>query len=104
MAAFLSSAESSGDFVPWGRSVGIVMRCVVASAFVLALLVVGLDLLLGALLLDHPVEHEVIFVAHPVEKVFEELAEVANVRLLLEFQTTAVVQVNCELLGKTLSE
>lgn len=38
----------------------------------------------GVLLLDHPVEHEVVLVSHAVEEILEELAEVADVGLLFE--------------------
>ena len=62
------------------------------------------DLLLWARLLDHPVEDKVVFVAHAVEKVLEKLAQVANVRLLLELEASAVVQIDTEFVRKVLRE
>ena len=61
-------------------------------------------LLLWARLLDHPVEDEVILVAHTVEEILEEFSQVADIGLLLEFETATVVQINTELVGKVLSE
>ena len=61
-------------------------------------------LLLWARLLDHPVEDKVVFVAHAVEEVLEELAQVANVRLLLELEAAAVVQIDTEFVRKVLCE
>jgi hypothetical protein len=55
--------------------------------------------LAGVLLLDHPVENEIIFVSHAIEEILEEFAEIANVGFLFEFKTAAVVHVNSELLG-----
>ena len=56
------------------------------------------------LFLDHPVENEVVFVSHAVEEVLEELSQIADVGLLLEFKAAAVVHVNRELLGVALGE
>lgn len=58
----------------------------------------------GVLFLDHPVEHEIVFVSHSVEEVLEELAEITNIRLLLELQAAAVVHVDCKLLRVTLGQ
>ena len=55
---------------------------------------------MGAGFLDHPVEDEVVLVAHSVEEVFKQLAQIANVRLFFEFQAAAVVQVDSELVGQ----
>ena len=48
------------------------------------------------LFLDHPVENEIVLVSHAIEEILEELAEVANIGLLLELETAAVVHVNGE--------
>ena len=61
-------------------------------------------LLLGCRLLNHPVEDEVILVAHPVEQVLKQLPQVANIRLLLELERAAVVEVDAELIGQVLGE
>ena len=37
------------------------------------------------LLLDHPVEHEIVLVSHSVEQILEEFAKVSNIGLLLKF-------------------
>ena len=55
-------------------------------------------------LFDHPVEHEVVFIAHAVEKVLEELAEVADVGLFLELKTSAIVQIDAKFIRKVLSQ
>jgi len=54
-------------------------------------------LLLRARLLDHPVEDEVILVAHAIEQIFKEFSQVTNVGLLLEFETSAIVKINSKL-------
>ena len=51
-------------------------------------------------LLDHPVEHEVVVIAHAIEEVFEKFAEVGDVGLLLEFHLSAVVEIDGKLDGK----
>ena len=81
-------------------------RAVFRPVSVLVVLLGGrtAHLLLWAGLLDHPVEDEVVLVAHPIEQVLEKLAQVANVRLLLELQTAAVVQVDAELVGQVLRQ
>lgn len=56
-------------------------------------------MLLRARFLDHPVEDEVILVAHPVEEVFKEFAEISNIGFLLKLETAAIVQVDAELIG-----
>lgn len=56
------------------------------------------------LLLDHPVEHEVVLVAHSVEEVLEEFAQVADVRLLFKLETAAVVKIDGEFFREALSE
>ena len=81
-------------------------RAVFRPVSVLVVLLGGrtAHLLLWAGLLDHPVEDEVVLVAHPVEQVLEKLAQVANIRLLLELQTAAVIQVNAELVRQVLRQ
>ena len=76
---------------------------IVGGSVFLALLV-SLNLLVGVSFLDHPVEHEIVLVTHAVEEVLEQLAQVTNIGFLLEFQATAVVQVDGELLGEALSQ
>ena len=85
-------------------------RLLAAGARLLSILLVLLgsrctaNLLLRARLLDHPVEDKVVFVAHAVEEVLEELAQVANVRLLLELEAAAVVQIDTEFVRKVLCQ
>ena len=55
-------------------------------------------------LLDHPVEHEVVVVAHAIEEVFEKFAEVGDVGLLLEFHLSAVVEIDVELIRHALGQ
>ena len=58
------------------------------GVFILVLLVLCASswahLLLWTRFLDHPVEDEVVFVAHSVEKIFEQFSEVTDVGLLLK--------------------
>ena len=61
-------------------------------------------LLLRARLLDHPVEDKVVFVAHSIEQVLEQLAQVANIRFLLELQASTVVKIDTKLVWQVLSE
>lgn len=70
----------------------------------LLLLLADLKWLGRVLFLDHPVKNEVIFVAHSIEEVLEELSKVANVGLLLELETAAVVHIDGEFLGVALGE
>ena len=56
----------------------------------------------GLLLLDHPVEDEVVLVAHAIEQVLEELTQVADVGLLFEFERATVIQIDGELLRQAL--
>lgn len=56
------------------------------------------------LFLDHPVEHEIVFVSHAVEQVLKKLAEVANVGLLFKLEAAAVVHVDSEFLRVTLGQ
>ena len=58
----------------------------------------------GVLFLDHPVEHEIVFVSHAVEQVLEELAEVTNIGFLLELKAATVVHVDSKLLWVTLGQ
>lgn len=75
------------------------------QGFVLLLLSFALLEHLGGVgLLDHPVEDEVVLVSHAVEEVLEELAEVADVGLLLELEAPAVVHVDRELFGVALGQ
>lgn len=78
------------------------------GVFFLVLLVLSgrrtADLLLRTGLFDHPVEDEVVFVSHPVKEVFEEFAQVTDVRLLFELETATVVQVNSELVRQILCQ
>jgi len=53
--------------------------------------------LAGVLLLDHPVENEIVFVSHAIEEILEKLAEIANIGLLFKLKTAAVIHVNSEL-------
>ena len=85
-------------------------RLLAAGARLLSILLVLLgsrctaNLLLRARLLYHPVEDKVVFVAHAVEEVLEELAQVANVRLLLELEAAAIVQIDTEFVRKVLCQ
>ena len=54
--------------------------------------------------LYHPVENEVILVAHAVEKVFEKFSQVTDVRFFLKFETPTIIQINGELLGESLCQ
>ena len=56
------------------------------------------------LFLDHPVEHEIVFVSHAVEQVLKKLAEVANVGLLFKLEAAAVVHVDSEFLRVALGQ
>lgn len=76
-----------------------IIRLVVIFLFLFASLA---DLLLYARFLDHPVENEVIFVAHAIEEVLEKFAQVANVRLFVKFERAAVVQIDAKLFGQLL--
>lgn len=71
---------------------------------VLGLFIVALDLLLRTRLLNHPVKDKVVFVAHSVEEVFEELSEVADVWLLLELEAAAIVEVDTELIREVFGQ
>jgi hypothetical protein len=64
------------------------------------------QLLLLALLrlLHHPVEHEVVVVAHSVEQVLEEFLKVGDVRFLFELELAAVVEVDIELVRQAFGE
>jgi hypothetical protein len=57
----------------------------------------------GLLFLDHPIEYEIVLVAHTIEKIFEKLSEVANIGFLLKLQAAAVVQVDGKFFWKPLS-
>ena len=61
-------------------------------------------LLLRAGFFDHPVEDEVVLISHAVEEVLEELTEVANVGLLLELETAAVIKVDTKLIWEVLRQ
>jgi hypothetical protein len=56
------------------------------------------------LFLNHPVEDKIVFVAHSVKQILEQLPQVANVGLLFELKRPAVVQVDRELLGVPLGQ
>lgn len=60
--------------------------------------------MLWARFLDHPVEDEVILVAHAIEEILEELPKVANIGLLLELEAAAVVQIDAKLVGQVLCQ
>ena len=49
--------------------------------------------MLVSLLLNHPVEYVIIFEAHSVEEVFEQLSQVSVVRSVFKLQTSAIVHV-----------
>ena len=66
--------------------------------------VIGANLLLWGGLLDHPIEYEVVFIAHAVEEILKQLPQVANVRLLLKLETPTVVEVDAKLVGQTLGQ
>ena len=57
-----------------------------------------------AWLLDHPVEHVVIFVTHPIKQILEQLSQIADVGLLLELQATTVTQVKAYFLWQILAQ
>ena len=61
-------------------------------------------LLLWAGLFHHPVEDEIILVAHAVEQVLEQLSKITNVGLFLELETATVVKINSELIGEVLCQ
>ena len=54
--------------------------------------------------LDHPIEDEIVLVAHAIEEILEELSKVANIRLLLELEAAAVVKINAKLIWQVLCE
>lgn len=60
--------------------------------------------MLRARFLDHPVEDEVILVAHPVEEVFKEFAKITDIRFLLKLETAAIVQVDTKFIRKVLCQ
>ena len=69
-----------------------------------AWLVGNLDAATGCLLLDHPVEDEVVLVTNAVEQILEQLSQVSEIRFLLELERAAVVHINCKLLREALAE
>ena len=90
-----------------GGSTDWLLTCVSRTFFLVRVIILGCiasHLLLRAGFLHHPVEDEVILVAHPVEKVLEKLSEVANVGLLLKLKTAAIVEVNAKFVWKVLGE
>jgi len=52
--------------------------------------------------LYHPVEDEVVVIAHPVEEILEQLSEIGDIGLLFKFHRSAVVQINIELVREAL--
>ena len=69
------------------------------------LLVLVLGLNGGALrigLLNHPVKHIVVLVAHAIEEVLEQFAQVRNIGLLLELERPAVAEIESNFLRQIL--
>jgi uncharacterized membrane protein YukC len=56
------------------------------------------------LFLDHPVEHEIIFVSHTVKKILEKFAKVTDIRLFFELKAAAIVHINSKLFGITFGQ
>jgi hypothetical protein len=52
--------------------------------FILVFIFSLLQRLRRVLFLDHPIKHEIVFVSHAIEKILEEFAKVANIRLFFE--------------------
>ena len=98
------------DNLKWMDSLGVAsagrpIGAHVVVVFVLLLLLAGATDLLGRRgLLDHPVEDEVVLVAHSVEEVLEQFSQVADVWLLFELEAAAIVEVDAELIGQVLRQ
>jgi hypothetical protein len=68
------------------------------------LLIFWLQRLAWILLLHHPIEDKIVFIAHSIEEILEQFAEVPNIWLLFKLKASTIVEVDSEFFWVSLGQ